>query len=45
MFDQFPFQGEGGSSENDHEFPFLSNIELYKRSLIISFNARLATGL
>ncbi len=21
------------ASENDHEFPFLSNIELYKRSL------------
>ncbi len=29
----FLFRGEGGSSENDHEFPFLSCIELYKRPL------------
>ncbi len=33
-FEDFLLEGGGGGSrKNDHEFPFLNNIELYKRSL------------
>ncbi len=32
-FEDFLLEGEGGSWKNDHEFPFLNNIELCKRSL------------